>query len=301
MEAERLSPNRDLTADSWATWLLRERYGASDEIKRSVSGALHLWRDRVLRNARIKPGDTVLDVGTGDGLVGLGALELVGPAGCVVFSDVSERLLRACRRSVATSRLPGSARFVVAAAEDLRPVSSASVDVATTRSVIMHVDDRPAAFREFYRVLRPGGRLSCFESLASRLPTEAGDRYRGYDVTGIRPIIDRIRDHGQRPSPLATETMMDFDDVDLVRWAREAGFAHVHLTLETDVASPSPMRNWEFFFHTRTHPLIPSLAEEASAALSPREQETLQSHLRPLVEAGVGERRQAVAYLFASR
>ena len=262
--------------------------------------ALARWRDRVLANARVQPGDTVLDVGTGDGLVGLGALALAGENGHVVFSDVSPALLAACRRAVHASGLAGRTSFVLAPAEDLTGVDPGSVDVVTTRSVLMHVTARPEAFREFHRVLRPGGRLACFESVASRLQEPPG-LYRGYDISPIREVVDRLRAHGGRGAPLATAPMLDFDDTDLVRWAEEAGFIHVHLTLEVDVARPSPMRSWEFFYRTSTHPGIPSLADEADAALTVAEKQELCAHLRPLVESGAGVKRQAICYLTATK
>jgi arsenite methyltransferase len=51
----------------------------------------------VLENAEVHPGDAVLDVGTGDGLIGFGALELVGMNGRVIFSDISHDLISDCR------------------------------------------------------------------------------------------------------------------------------------------------------------------------------------------------------------
>ena len=54
-----------------------------------------------------------------------------------------------------------------AAAEDLAPIADESVDVVTTRSVVIYVTEKQRAFDEFHRVLRPGGRLSMFEPINS--------------------------------------------------------------------------------------------------------------------------------------
>ena len=51
-------------------------------------------RDRVLRNAALTGGETLLDVGAGDGLIAFGALELIGEGGRVIFSDISQDLRR---------------------------------------------------------------------------------------------------------------------------------------------------------------------------------------------------------------
>ncbi|MPZ28950.1 MAG: hypothetical protein GEV12_21765 [Micromonosporaceae bacterium] len=61
---------------------------------------LYEFRDNVVRGASIALGDVVLDVGCGDGLLGIGALPRVGDAGVVIFSDVSTDLLSRCRELV---------------------------------------------------------------------------------------------------------------------------------------------------------------------------------------------------------
>jgi methylase of polypeptide subunit release factors len=55
--------------------------------------------------AQLRPGDTLLDVGTGDGLIAFGALERLGPAGRVIFSDISQDLLDHCRTAAAAEGL----------------------------------------------------------------------------------------------------------------------------------------------------------------------------------------------------
>ena len=57
------------------------------------------------------------------------------------------------------------ARFVLTAADPLDGIADASVDVVTTRSVLIYVKDKAAALQAFYRVLRPGGRISVFEPI----------------------------------------------------------------------------------------------------------------------------------------
>lgn len=58
--------------------------------------------------------------------------------------------------------------FVRVAAEDLSTIADA---VVTTRSVLIYVDDKAAAFRAFHRVLKAGGRLSIFEPITTTCPT----------------------------------------------------------------------------------------------------------------------------------
>ncbi len=83
--------------DRWAEWILERRFGGNAEAAAAMLGSLAKVRERVLDRAEIQPGETVLDVGCGDGLIAFGALERVGTDGRVIFSDVSRDLLDVAR------------------------------------------------------------------------------------------------------------------------------------------------------------------------------------------------------------
>ena len=108
----------------------------------------------------------LLDVGCGNGLVAFGAAER--GAGRIVFADVSQPLLEESRSIADDLGVAERCEFVTASADDLGVIESGSVDVVTTRSVLIYVEDKAAAFGEFFRVLRPGGRISLFEELQPR-------------------------------------------------------------------------------------------------------------------------------------
>jgi arsenite methyltransferase len=60
--------------DRWARWLLGTRHGGNAALReRMLADTLYPWRDEILDRARLAPGDTLLDVGCGDGLVAFGA------------------------------------------------------------------------------------------------------------------------------------------------------------------------------------------------------------------------------------
>src|SRR5437763_1228928 len=143
--------------DQWHRWLLEGRFGGDAACReKNLTGFLYPVRDTVLAKAALRPGDTVLDVGAGDGLVAFGALGRLGPAGRVIFADISRDLLDHCRQTVTAAGLVDRCSFVLASADSLAGVADASADVVTTRSVLIYVKDKAAAFRAFYRVLGPG-------------------------------------------------------------------------------------------------------------------------------------------------
>lgn len=113
--------------DRWADWLLERRHGGDLEERRRMLEFLRPIRDRVLDHAQLHPGDVVLDVGAGDGLIGFGALEQLCEPGQVIFSEISTDLLEICREIVDELGMADQCHFVGAAAEDLSVIGDSSV------------------------------------------------------------------------------------------------------------------------------------------------------------------------------
>jgi ubiquinone/menaquinone biosynthesis C-methylase UbiE len=280
-------------SDRWAAWLAQRRFGGSEEVRVQSNKLFDEFRRRVLEGARVEPGEVVLDVGCGEGLIGFGALELVGTGGRVLFSDVSADLLDVCRELAG-----GDPRcdFVLASADDL-PLPDESVDVVTTRSVVIYLDDKAPALREFFRVLRSGGRLSMFEPINDFAYPEPAGVFAGYDVRDVCDVVQKIRGCYDD----AGSTLHGWDERDLLQWTEDAGFADVELTLEIEVKPQLMMdvRDWDVFRNFAPNPLAPTLQEAMDERLTPQEQARLVGHLRPLVERGQGSYRMASGYVRA--
>jgi SAM-dependent methyltransferase len=251
-------------------------------------------RDRVLDRAELQPGETLLDVGCGNGLIGFGGLERGAD---VIFSDISDELLGDCRELAQASGWLDRCRFVNASADDLGAFADGSVDVATTRSVLIYVEDKARAFAEFHRVLRPGGRMSLFEPI-NRFGTEERWRTWGYaldeDAARLMEKLNAVEKRYQPP----TDPMLDFDERDLITLAERAGFFPIELAYRAEVEPIKP-RSWQSFLHSSGNPKIPTLAEAMDEALTAEERERLVAELRPAVEEGRGVWRMGSAYLFA--
>ena len=279
--------------DIWADWLRTRRTGGDPEYERRMLEHLETVRDHVLDNARLVAGETLLDVGCGNGLIAFGGLER---GARVVFVDVSQALLDDCRRLALDAGIADRCRFVEAAATELDTIEDESIDIVTTRSVLIYVKDKERAFAEFHRVLQAGGRISLFEPINSFGMAERRKSW-GYDCDGIRDLMDKLTEvYASRQPP--DDPMLDFDERDLVSLAEDAGFFPIHLEYRADVEPPEA-RNWESFVRSSGNPKIPTLAEAMDEALTAAERERLVAALRPAVEEGRGAWRMGHAYLWA--
>ena len=108
------------------------------------------YRRDALRRAGLGPGMRVLDVATGTGLVAASARTIVGATGAVIGIDPSRGMLTEARKTLGIPLVQGKA-------EDL-PVAG-GFDVLSLGYALRHVSDLTEAFGEFFRVLKPGGRV----------------------------------------------------------------------------------------------------------------------------------------------
>lgn len=245
------------------------------------------------------PGKRVLDIGCGDGLIALAAAEAVGPNGQVICSDVSGQVLDRCRERATERGILERCSFVQASAGDLSQISDEAVDAVTMRSVLIYEPNKENAFAEFYRVLRPGGRLSVFEPINRFGRDDSPNRWGGYDIAPVAEIAGKLRQVYAAIQP-PSDPMLDFDERDLLRFAEAAGFNEVWLQLNVAIGPAQPLP-WQAKVNIAGNPRIPTLGEAMQQALTPQEADRLTAHLRPLVEGGHGHRRIAASYLGASR
>jgi len=296
------------TADLWSQWLLHGRYADDPEFQQAVDTMVGRYVERLLDGAELAAGQTLLDVGTGEGLVAFRAIERVGPTLRVCLTDVSEPMLRHAESQAAKRGVVDQCRFVRCPADHLEGISDASVDVVVTRSVLAYVSDKTAALREFHRVLKPGGRISLAEpvyqddALAASNIREAVESSPPERVSRMSVLLHRWKaaQYPDTEEKILESPVANYSERDMVRFAQTAGFPTLHLELHIDVL-PSIVRSWDVFINSSPHPLAPPLSVIMSKQFTAEERQLFERAMRPVIEDPKAVTTDRMLYLTAKK
>jgi demethylmenaquinone methyltransferase/2-methoxy-6-polyprenyl-1,4-benzoquinol methylase len=137
-----------------------EKYDLMNDL---MSGGLHrLWKDRLIREIRPRPGLAYLDVAGGTGDIAFRLRRAAGEGAKITVCDLDEAMLRVGRDRAADRGYFSGIDWVAGNAEAL-PLPDESVDVYTIAFGLRNVTRIDTALAEARRVLRPGGRFFCLE------------------------------------------------------------------------------------------------------------------------------------------
>lgn len=220
------------------------------------------WHRRSARRlvdlCRLKPGDRVLDLGTGTGFAALHAATQVGAGGHVLGVDISEGMLGEARRDAADAGLTNVA-FVRQDATSLPDLSDGSFDVVTCATSLLYIPIIEG-LREAQRVLRSGG-LMAFSTIRSGFPLAA------------RLFRELAADYGvaipDPCEPLGSEGASR-------RALSAAGFGDVDVVVEPIDFSPRDLeRAWESNLLAPSHREVRRLPADALGALEREYREAL--------------------------
>jgi demethylmenaquinone methyltransferase/2-methoxy-6-polyprenyl-1,4-benzoquinol methylase len=157
-------PGRVFEAGADRAAYVREMFGAISPRYDLMNRLMTLGRDQAWRRlaarAAVRPGDTVVDAGSGTGDLALACLE--AGAARVVGLDFARPMLARARAKAREQRRDLAAGFALGDATRL-PLPDASVDAWVSAFVVRNSPDLDAALAEAARVLRPGGRLAVLE------------------------------------------------------------------------------------------------------------------------------------------
>jgi ubiquinone/menaquinone biosynthesis C-methylase UbiE len=291
--------------DPWFDWLTHRRQGGA-RIGESAGRDVERYRERVLDGAQLKKGMTLVDVGTGDGLIAFGAIARVGPSLQVTLTDISPALLHRAEEVAAGLGVRGQCMFLQGTAERSPGIASESVDVVTMRSVLVYIADKAAVAREFHRMLKPGGRISIAEPIYrdEALNLESLARQLASQPEGPATRDNRLFlrwKSAQMPATLPeieANPLTNFSEHDLVTIFERAGFGEIHLELHIDTRRLAA-QSWESILDAAPRPNTPTLREVLASRFTVDERHHFESLLRPLAEGGQTFYRDTMAYLTA--
>lgn len=189
------------------------------------------YRGQALRRAGLQPGMRVIDIGVGTGMVARQAAQITGDPARVVGIDPSAGML-------ANARVPAGVQLCEGRAEAI-PFPDASFDFLSMGYALRHLSDLETAFREFHRVLKPGGRLCLLEIThpESRLGRALLRAY----MRGVVPVLARL--FGRQPDT-ATLWRYYWDTIEacatppqVIATLQAAGFEQARRHIETPALS----------------------------------------------------------------
>ena len=201
-----------------------------DHINRLLSfGSGHWYRRRALLRAGLRPGMTVLDVAIGTGLVARQALAITGDRQGVIGLDLSAGMLAEVRRLLGIPLAQGLMEQL--------PFADACCDLVSMGYALRHVADLHSTFREFHRILRPGGGLLILEIARPATPFKRA--VLKFYLGRLIPLLGWLTT-GQRDM----QTLMRYywDTIDhcvppetILQAIRDAGFDEADCNVELDL------------------------------------------------------------------
>jgi ubiquinone/menaquinone biosynthesis C-methylase UbiE len=206
----------------------------------------------LVADASLSPGERVLDVACGTGVVARLAAERVGPSGSVAGLDINPGMLAVARAIAGDARAP--IRWYETAAESM-PLPDQSFDVVFCQLGLMFMADKPAAVRHMRRVLAPGGRVFAttpvpnpfFDVLDRAVARQISEEAAGF-VRAVFSLHD----------PSVLTTLLD-----------EAGFSGVSVRTHTRTVRLPPAADfvWQYVNCTPLAALLSGVTRDQAAGL----------------------------------
>lgn len=198
------------------------------------------YRRWTLRRAGLRPGMRLLDVATGTGLVAQGAARILGKPGGVIGVDPSRGMLREAQKVLSGPVVQGRAEAL--------PFHDGLFDMLSMGFALRHVADLEVAFREYCRVLKPGGRVLLLE--VSRPPSPVVRGLLRVYLKHVLPLMARIRTRSE-PAQLLMKYYWDTIDrcvppETILEVLRRSGFIdvdrHVFFGFLSEYSATKPAR-----------------------------------------------------------
>jgi ubiquinone/menaquinone biosynthesis C-methylase UbiE len=242
---------------NWTQWLLETRFASmTPEMRQQTLNWLQIVRDNILVRANIKPNQTIIDIGTGTGLLAFKVLEDLKGTGEIIFSDKFQDCLDNCENILKQNDVKSGYRLIQCPAENI-PLEDNSIDTALMRSVLVHIKDKQTAINEIYRILKPKGHFCAFEPII-----RSNTRY--WELTSPEKIrnYEKFKQAENEFMTSEEDSLCNFDEYTLAKNFEDAGFTDG--TVDCDVipsnytATDKMVEEW---FATPPSPGMPTMKD----------------------------------------
>jgi SAM-dependent methyltransferase len=198
-----------LSSNHTGVTAVAEAFGYTAEELRSIPAEANMGLScgNPTATAHIRAGEVVVDLGSGGGMDVFLAARMVGPEGRAVGVDMTPAMIERARANAASGGY-GNVEFYLSTIDNI-PLPDGSVDCVISNCVLNLAPDKPAVFREIYRVLKPGGRVAVSDiALKHELPEAVAKSMAAY----VGCIAGALRIDDYRDRLLAAE----FEQVEIV-------------------------------------------------------------------------------------
>lgn len=211
--------------DIWSEWLQVRRFGNNEIHQTYILQQYKKLAKQIVDKALIFESATVLDIGAGDGVVGLTALERLGTRGKLILSDVSRAALNIPMKLFSKKKIQDTrVDFMVAGVENLSTLRDCTIDRTIHRAVLLYVKDKLSALREIYRVLSKNGIAVFMEPINERNFEFGRNYFRGYNIdqeplSKVKPILEKVIKKANTEKNIKQHTLFGYNEHTIIHLA----------------------------------------------------------------------------------